>query len=409
MPEAFTNYESALKIAIAEKMPLEETTCYFNMAKIYTAEDKDSLAIVYFKKAKALAIQLENKPMAANVDLELAALYKNASNLKYTEQTLYTSLKTFRETGSMEKESDNYKRLSEFYASNKQYDKALEFSNKYHDIKDSIVGINIQVQLKKLEEQYNSEKKEKEIALLKTDKDLQKQRLLRQRILFGAAAALLVLSLLGIILLINRNRLRQRMKELELRNQIAADLHDEVGSSLSSIQLLSQMATTQGNGSSDQHKILEKMNINAQETMDKMSDIVWMIKPGETEAGSLKQKMEGFANEICSSKSIQLSMDLSAVENVKLSMAQRKNIYLIFKEAVNNAVKYSGTEQLEVKTTVQNRLFELSVKDFGKGFEQAAKGRGNGLDNMKNRAKESGGILAINSTQGTAITLALQL
>lgn len=403
--QAFSNYEAALKISLAEKMPLEEMECYFNMGKIAAAQNKDSLAITYFKKSKGLAIQLENRPIAANVEVELAALYKNADSLKHTEATLFTSLKTFKETGSLEKESDSYKRLADFYAANKQYDKALDYSNKYHTIKDSISGANVQVQLKKLEEQYNSEKKENEITLLKKDKELQQQRLSRQRVLFGAAAALLILALLGIVLLVNRSRLRQRMKELELRNQIAADLHDEVGSSLSSIHMLSQMATVQNDEDNNQKNILDKVNTNAKETMDRMSDIVWMIKPGESDGGSLRQRMERFANEICSSKNIELTTDLSAMENIKPTMAQRKNVYLIFKEAINNAVKYSGSERIEVKATIQNKQLELAIKDFGKGFEQSAKARGNGLDNMKNRAKESGGTLAIDSTEGTAVTL----
>jgi signal transduction histidine kinase len=408
LPKAFSSYEAALKISIAEKMPIEEMTCYFNMAKIFSAEDKDSLAIVYFKKSKALALQLENKPVAANVDLELSTLYKNADDLKHTEQTLYTSLQTFRETGSLEKESDNYKKLSEFYAGNKQYDKALEFSNKFHDIKDSITGINIQVQLKKLEEQFNSEKKEKEIVLLKNEKELQQQRLFRQRILFGAAAVLLILSLLGIALLVNRNRLRQRMKELELRNQIAADLHDEVGSSLSSIHMLSQMATQPGNEIT--HKdILSRMSSNAKETMDKMGDIVWMIKPGETESGSLKQRMERFTYEICGSRNISAALQIDQLEKIKLSMEQRKNIYLIFKEAVNNAVKYSGTEKIEIIASVQNKELMLQVKDFGKGFAFETTGKGNGLDNMKHRAAEMSGTIQINSSaaQGTEIKLSI--
>jgi two-component system, NarL family, sensor histidine kinase UhpB len=146
---------------------------------------------------------------------------------------------------------------------------------------------------------------------------------------------------------------------------------------------------------------------NAKETMDRMSDIVWMIKPGEAETGSLRQRMERFAKEICSSKNIELSIDLSTIENVKFSMAQRKNIYLIFKEALNNSVKYSGTKKIEIRATLQNKHLELSVKDEGKGFDASQKERGNGLDNMKNRTKELNGKLElISSPGGTTVRLA---
>ena len=214
-----------------------------------------------------------------------------------------------------------------------------------------------------------------------------------------ASAAIALLALLGIGLAVNRYGLRQRMKELELRNQIAADLHDEVGSSLSSIHMLSQMATKQGNETT--HKdILERMSRNAKETMDKMGDIVWMIKPGETEAGGLKQRIERFAYEICSSKNIELQMQLDELEKIKLTMDQRKNIYLIFKEALNNAVKYSGTEKIEINTASQNKELILQVKDFGKGFDSSIVKKGNGLDNMQHRAKELNGKLEVTPGDG---------
>ena len=92
------------------------------------------------------------------------------------------------------------------------------------------------------------------------------------------------------------------------------------------------------------------MSSNAKETMDKIKDIVWMLKPGETEAGSLKQRMEQFAYEICSAKNIEVKLQLEDLEKTKFTMDQKKNIYLIFKEAVNNAVKYSGMSTIEINT-----------------------------------------------------------
>lgn len=404
--QALISYKEALKIAQEEKLPIEESNCYFNMGKIFVAQQKDSIAIVYFKKTKTLAAQQDNKQMLANAEVELAALYKNADNLKQTENVLVTSLATFKETGSLDKEADNYKRLSEFYAANKQYDKALENINKYHAAKDSMTGLNAQVQLKTLEEQYNSVKKEKEISVLKIDSELQRQRIQKQRLLMIGAAVLALLAFAGIWLLMNRNKLKQRMKELELRNQIAADLHDEVGSSLSSIHLLSQMATQPGNEAT-QKDILGRMSTNAKETMDKMGDIVWMIKPDETEASSLKKRMERFAYEICSSKNITVSMQLDDLEKAKLSMEQRKNIYLIFKEVVNNAVKYADTESITVSTSVLNKELQLIIKDEGKGFDSNLVKKGNGLDNMTHRATEMAGTISIESApeKGTTVRL----
>ncbi|MEO6723238.1 MAG: sensor histidine kinase [Ferruginibacter sp.] len=406
IPQAFTCYEEALKISKDEKIPKLEADIYFNMAKVFVEEHKDSIATAYFQRSKELALQLDDKQLAAYADNEMAVLYKKESHRKQTEKVLITSLNTFKESGSLDKEADNYKKLSDFYSNTRQYDKALENSNKYHAVKDSITGLNVQVQLSKLEEQYNSDKKVKEISLLKKDNELQQQKFQKQRLLMIGAAALALLAVCGIWLLANRNKLKQRMKELELRNQIAADLHDEVGSSLSSIHMLSQMATQPGNEAT--HKdILTRMSTNAKETMDKMGDIVWMIKPGETEAGNLKQRMERFAYEICSYKNIEVNMQLEDLEKVNLSMEQRKNIYLIFKEAVNNAVKYSGAEKIEITSSIQNNQLTLQVKDFGKGFDNSIVKKGNGLDNMQHRAKELGGELIMKTIINTGTTIQL--
>lgn len=241
--------------------------------------------------------------------------------------------------------------------------------------------------------------------MLGKDKELQQQKLQRRGLLMIGSAVLAILVILGTWLLMNRNKLRQQMKELELRNRIAADLHDEVGSSLSSIHMLSQMAAQPGNEKTNVD-ILKRMSSNAKETMDKMGDIVWMIKPGETEAGSLKQRMERFAYEICTGKNISLQLALDEIENVKLTIEQRRNIWLIFKEAVHNAVKYSGSEKIEITASEQNRTFILQVIDFGKGFDSSMAKKGNGLDNMQERAKSLNGNLLIETVPGqTKITL----
>jgi two-component system sensor histidine kinase UhpB len=315
-----------------------------------------------------------------------------------------------KESGNLDDGGYNYKRLSEFYVSTKQYEKAFENITKYYAVKDSITGLNVQVQMKQMEEGYSSAKKESEIQLLKKDKELQQQKLARQKVLMIGAAALALLALGGIWLLINRNKLKQRMKELELRNQIAADLHDEVGSSLSSIHLLSQMAAQPGNDVL-QKNVLEKMSVNAKETMDKMSDLVWTIKPEEAEGSNLKQRMERFAYEICGTKNIEVDLQLSKLDTKDLNMEQRKNMYLIFKEALNNAVKYSGTEKVHVSATNGQNILTMIVRDEGKGFDIKSITKGNGLDNIHSRAVSVGGNLNITSEtgNGTEVKLILPL
>jgi two-component system, NarL family, sensor histidine kinase UhpB len=380
---------------------------YGSMAHVHAGLGKYREAETYANKALEYGIQQENNNQLASVYSLLGEIYfkqeKFADAAKAGEKAYSYSLDEV-----IPQQQQIAFSLSEAYNMLGDHKNAYKYLTISNTLKDSITKETYNEQVASLKASFELKEKDKEIVLLGKDKELQQQKLFRQRILFAAAAVLLAIALAGIWFLLNRSKLKQRMKELELRNQIAADLHDEVGSSLSSIHMLSQMANT--NLENDRQKnILDKVSTNAKETMDRMSDIVWMIKPGETEAGSLQQRMERFAYEICSSRNIQLQIQVAEIEKLKLSMEQRKNIYLIFKEAVNNAVKYSGTQKIEATAFVQNRQLALTVKDFGKGLDRGVIKKGNGLDNMQHRAKELGGELIIDSSVNEYTTVKLSL
>jgi signal transduction histidine kinase len=400
-------YFHKMAVAIGERLKDEKnlSTYYYGLARVHTKNGKYQEAEVFANKSLVFAKSQQNNN-------QLGAAYSLLSNIYFKQERFDDAVTigkiayeyTLEEVIAQQQQAASF--LAMAYKQVGDDKNAFKYLSISSSLKDSITKEIYNEQVATLQSSFEVKEKDKEILLLGKDKELQEQKLFRQRLLFAVAAVLLALSLIGIWLLTNRNKLKQRMKELELRNQIAADLHDEVGSSLSSIHMLSQMATQQGNETT--HKdILARMSSNAKETMDKMGDIVWMIKPGETEAGSLKQRMEQFAYEICSSKNILLQMDIAAVESFKPAMEQRKNIYLIFKEALNNAVKYSGTEKVDVRASIQNKQLELQVKDYGKGFDILKSSRGNGLGNMKNRAKELQAQLQIESgaEKGTLVKL----
>ena len=402
-------YKMAVSIGETLKDNKNLCTYYLSIASVYAQQAKYKEAEVYLTKALQYGTEQGNNNQLAAVYNLFSEIYYKLERFADAARAGETAYKYAEDEVILQQQG-----IAELLA--KSYERMGDDKNAYKYVsissmlKDSIIKEQYNSQVASLQASFEVKEKDKEILLLEKDKELQQQKLFRQRLLFVVAAVLLALALIGIWLLINRSRLKQRMKELELRNQIAADLHDEVGSSLSSIHMLSQMATQDGNEKT--HKdILARMSSNAKETMEKMGDIVWMIKPGETESGSLKQRMEEFAFEICSSKNISLQMDIAAMESFKPAMEQRKNIYLIFKEALNNAVKYSGTEKVEVRASMRNKQLELQVKDFGKGFDIAKSSRGNGLGNMKNRAKELQALLQIDSgpENGTLVKLVVPL
>ncbi|QEC43201.1 sensor histidine kinase [Pseudobacter ginsenosidimutans] len=248
---------------------------------------------------------------------------------------------------------------------------------------------------------FKVEEKNNEIALLNKDRQLQEQRLFRQRIIIIGALTLMGLAIAGIFLIRSRQRLRQQMKEMELRNSIAADLHDEVGSSLSSIYMLSEMASSGKTSTASQQEMLHKVTSYSKETMDRMGDIVWMIKPRSEDGQDLQERMQRFLFEMCNSRNINGHFDRDALQQIKLSMPQKKALYLIFKEAVNNALKYANTENISVQISKKDHSVELVVSDDGIGFDPEKIKKGSGLNNMMNRSKELGGETIISSVAGS--------
>jgi two-component system, NarL family, sensor histidine kinase UhpB len=408
--QSIGNFEKAIRIAISIREENNLSEYYKNLSNTWLKKGDKRKAEWNAQKAISYAKAKKNRQQLAEAQSMLSAVYLDKDSTAAAITAAKESYALAGDISSRETQLISAEALANGFYKAGEYRKAFDYLQISKTINDSFVAEKYNADVTTLQTSFKVNEKDREILLLNKDKALQLQEIKQQRLIMLGAAAIALLSLAGIWLFLGRNKLRARMKELELRNRIAADLHDEVGSSLSSIHMLSQMATQTGNETT--HKdILQRMSNNAKETMDKMGDIVWMIKPGETESSSLKQRMERFAYEICSTRNIEISMELKDLEKIKLTMAQRKNIYLIFKEALNNAVKYSGTDKIEVVVSAIANKFILLVKDFGRGFNSKLVQKGNGLENMQQRAKEMGGKIDFDmvSNKGASVQLIIQL
>jgi two-component system sensor histidine kinase UhpB len=398
---ALLYFKKALEIGDSTKDSKNLSAYNSDIGSLYLLQKKSGEARPYLEKALEWAKDQENSRQFTVVYIRLADLYNQQKNYAAAIKAGEAAYEYALVENDFGYRRDAVAVLAEAYAGLGDHKKAYANVRVALELNDSMFKQQYDAETATLEKNFEVGQKDKEIALLNKDKELQQQQLRSQRFYLIGSVVLVALAVGGIFLLVSRHRLRQRMKELELRNHIAADLHDEVGSSLSSIHMLSQVAATQHGPGNGQAEILSKVSTNARETMDKMSDIVWMIKPGESEGLSLTQRMERFMYEMCGAQNIACTLDgTDALQKLKLSMQQRKNFYLVFKEALNNAVKYSGATTINTTVDLHNRQLCLLVKDNGKGFDTALAGSGNGLDNMRNRAKELGGKLDILSAKG---------
>nr|WP_295927746.1 sensor histidine kinase [uncultured Dyadobacter sp.] len=215
----------------------------------------------------------------------------------------------------------------------------------------------------------------------------------------------LVISLL--IYLFYRYRLRQVLHIQQIRNGISADMHDEIGSTLSSITFYSQALLMQMDKPEHQ-QVVQKIKENAQQVQEGISDIVWSVKAGSDEIQDVFARMFHFGSGLAESKGISFHFETDPrLENRKLDMQTRKNLYLIFKEAINNAAKYAECTTLHVRISYENGHVNMVIEDNGNGFDRQAAKQGNGLTNMQQRAAQMEGQLMILSEEMSGTTIKL--
>jgi signal transduction histidine kinase len=214
-------------------------------------------------------------------------------------------------------------------------------------------------------------------------------------------------------------RKRNQAHLSKVRQKIASDLHDDIGSTLNSISVYSEVAIVQFEANPVNSKqLLQKMGGASRQMIETMNDIVWAINPLNDQFENVIQRMQYFAGELLSGKDILLQFDIAAgARSIRLAMDQRKNIYLIFKEAVNNAYKYSQAKTVTVNIATSANNLLMTISDDGTGFILTEPSltepslQGNGLNNMKFRSKEIHAHLQISSwpQKGTRIELKLPL
>ncbi|MXV50310.1 hypothetical protein GS399_04945 [Pedobacter sp. HMF7647] len=222
---------------------------------------------------------------------------------------------------------------------------------------------------------------------------------------------LVVTTVFSATYLIYRERLMQLARLNKLRNRIARDLHDEVGSSISTIAIYSRIVQDHmANSKVTDQSLMEKITEFATEVMESMSDIVWNIHAKNDSFDSVVSRMREHAYELFEAKgyTINFSFD-EQLQRLRLSMEKRRDFYLIYKEALNNIAKYAGGSNVWISLYVQNNVITLSIKDDGRGFDavNARKG-GNGLQNMKHRADTLKGRITISSQPGKGTELVLR-
>jgi len=220
-------------------------------------------------------------------------------------------------------------------------------------------------------------------------------------------AGIIILLILCLLYLLYQYRIQQALKFERLRHRISTDLHDDIGSTLSSISILSEIASKEKD-QLQSGNMMQEIKQNSVTLMEKMDDIVWSINPNNDSIENLMLRIKRFASRLFEAKEIEYSIDIdNSIHNAKLNMETRQHIYLIMKEAINNLVKYSNCTIAAIRVKYDSGHLLIEIVDNGKGFNEHTIHLGNGIISMKKRAEAIQAQIKIITqlNKGTTISL----
>jgi two-component system, NarL family, sensor histidine kinase UhpB len=383
-----------------------------NIGNIYFDKGQHHDALVNYQESLKLSKAILVKPVIAfaysAIGQALHALKRNDEALHYLDSSIVAA----KEIGNGYLIMDTYQAISLVHEARGDFKKALSIHQRFVEIKDSITQSENRQLAEDTQAKYELEKKEAQIALLTKDQELKSLALARQRAIQVGTAIALGLVIVIALLLVNRYRVvskAKRQSEIEkVRNTIARDLHDDIGSTLSTINIISNLAMRENATGDNKH--LSRIAEQSSRIMENMSDMVWSINPINDSMERVAVKMKTFAGEILEPKNMRIKFHgEESLNGLSLDPEKRKNLFLIFKEAINNAAKYSGANEVEIQLNQSNGKLTMRVKDNGNGFDEHQKRSGNGLRNMRDRAQAMQAELMIETNMGKGTEVKLEM
>lgn len=394
-----------------------------NIGSIFLDKNDFSNARRYFEESLKIREEIGDKGGMSIVFSNLGQMAqmegKHQEAISYFEQSLELS----HQTGSNTDLSDVWKKLSEAYREQKNYAKAYEYLAKYTLHQDTLYRQEAAASIANMEIKYQTAQKVAEI------KALESENRIHNIINYTAVAGIMALL---IVLWLSRRTYRQRRQlqqatidQLESerkvvalnahlegqqreRLRIAEDLHDDFGSGLSKISLLSELAKKKTSLPE-----FEKISSAAKELLLKMSEIVWALNHRNDTLPSLAAYIRRYASAYFEDTGIRCLFNIPAqLPESPLSGEVRRNIFLVVKETLHNTLKHAEAGRVEITFSLQTNNLVIQIADNGKGFDQEAVAKaGNGLINMEKRMLAEGGHYLLDSepNKGTITRLTLPL
>ena len=250
------------------------------------------------------------------------------------------------------------------------------------------------------------------MELLVKEKELREHQLERQKLvrngMFAGTGLLVLLGLLFFRSWHLRKKLEKQQAILQERTRISADLHDDIGTGLSKISLLSELVINDSNPKNSKKEV-EKIADTSRDLLESISEIIWALNTKNDYLENLVAYIRRYASEYFENSHVKLTLRMPGeIPQLPISGDCRRNIFNSVKEALHNIVKHAHASEAEIVFTLTDNLFTVVIRDNGMGIPEGERNRfGNGVRNMRNRMETIQGNFAIENHDGTKVTLAL--
>lgn len=463
-PTAYKYSTRAYKMAELEKDTVTMGNCLINMGISELHQKKYSEALFHFNNAEQIGYRIpditlvadalsdkglvyytqhdlakaeksytEQKKIAEDYHLpyeklyavfQLALIAKEKRNLSVAENFASQAIAIGEQLGMAEELMEMYDTMSVIKAQRGQYKDALHYKNKYEAINDSLRNEEVQTNIHHLNIQYRTAQKDKQIA--EQNLSIEKTRAAMERKNMWLFVFLAGILALGIILILSLRTYRHKQKlhqqslmtlrkqhevntlkakmqaREEERNRIGREMHDDIGSALTTILYLSDDLQSE-NRETALHSA-NRISDTATAVVDKMNEIIWSMNHEYDTYDDLIAYTRQHAVQFLEDHGLSYHLDIpDPVPQVHLTGEQRRNIYLVIKESLHNIVKHACATEVTIAFRLNENL-DVTIQDNGKGFSKTSL-FGNGLKNMRQRMQSIGGSFEINNGEGTTVKL----
>lgn len=390
---------------------------YYNLHQLTTSEKQ-------YQKQKAIAGKY-NLPFEKLYALfQLAVVKKEKGDFKTAENYASRAISLGENLNTPDELIEMYDTMSVIKSKLGKLTEAMAYKTKFESMSDSVMNAQVQTNIQHLAIQYRSAQKDKEIAqqalkIERSNSTLQRKNTLIELILAGLIGLTTIL-----ILSYRSHRHKQKLSRQQLltlqkqhevntlkakmlareeeRDRIGREMHDDIGSALTTI--LYQGEELKRNASEANLKSVKSITETATSVMDKMNEIIWSMNRDYDSIEDLIAYTRQHTVEFLQNHNLEYNFEIpETIPSLHLTGEQRRNIYLVIKEALHNVVKHACATKVCISFTFNDQL-SVSIRDNGKGVAPGGLCRfGNGLKNMQQRMESIGGIFKISNNNGTTI------